>query len=184
MRVTDRATMDAVEMVLAGQINKEIVSLINHHGGHAVGLSGKDGGLITARKLTIRESDAAEPVDLGMVGEVAAIDPRVIESLDAGNFIPVIAPLAAGTNGESYNINADLVAGKMAEALRAEKLILLTDVPGINDSTGKLLPTLSPEQASVLIRDGTITGGMIPKIECCKAALRGGVRKANAVVLI
>jgi acetylglutamate kinase len=181
MRVTDRATMDVVEMVLAGQINKEIVSLINHHGGHAVGLCGKDGGLITARKLTVHTTGAEEPVDLGMVGEVTAIDARVIESLDAGNFIPVIAPVASGTGGESYNINADLVAGKVAEALRAEKLILLTDVAGVMDGAGNLLPTLSTDQARELTRDGAISGGMIPKVDCCIAALYGGVRKAHVI---
>jgi acetylglutamate kinase len=181
MRVTDPATMDAVEMVLAGQINKEIVSLINHHGGRAVGLSGKDGGLIGARKLDLRITEGGEPVDLGMVGEVVGVDARVIECLDAGNFIPVIAPLGAGREGESYNINADLVAGKMAEALAAEKLILLTDVSGINAPDGKLMPTVSPDQAATMIKDGTITGGMIPKVECCIAALRGGVRKAHII---
>ncbi len=180
MRVTDRQTMAAVEMVLAGQVNKEIVALINHHGGHAVGLSGKDGGLFTARKLTMRD-DGGEPVDLGLVGEVAAVDARVIESLDAGDFIPVIAPLGAGTDGETYNINADLVAGKMAEALQAEKLVLLTDVPGIRDGEGKLLPAVSPEQVTRLVADGTINGGMIPKVECCIQALQAGVRKAHII---
>jgi len=181
MRVTDRQTMAAVEMVLAGQVNKEIVALINHHGGHAVGLSGKDGSLITARKLMVRSEEGGELVDLGLVGEVAAIDARVIESLDAGDFIPVIAPLGAGTDGETYNINADLVAGKMAEALQAEKLVLLTDVPGIRDGDGSLLPTVSPEQAARLIADGVISGGMIPKVECCIQALQGGVRKAHII---
>lgn len=181
MRVTDRPTMDVVEMVLAGQINKEIVSLINQHGGHAVGLSGKDGGLITGRKLTVHAPDVKEPVDLGMVGEVDSIDARVIESLDAGNFIPVIAPIAAGAAGESYNINADLVAGKVAEALHAEKLILLTDVAGVMNASGTLLPTLSADQAEHLTREGTIEGGMIPKVACCIAALRGGVRKTHVI---
>jgi acetylglutamate kinase len=181
MRVTDQPTMEAVEMVLAGQVNKEIVSLINHHGGHAVGLSGKDGGLITARKLTVRPEESGEPVDLGMVGEVKAIDARVIQSLDAGNFIPVIAPLGAGSRGESYNINADLVAGKMAEALQAEKLILLTDVAGINDRSGKLLHTVSSDDVPELIRSGVISEGMIPKVECCTQALRGGVGKAHII---
>jgi acetylglutamate kinase len=181
MRVTDAATMAAVEMVLAGQVNKEIVSLINQHGGNAVGLSGKDGGLITARKLAPQRVAGEEPVDLGMVGEVAAIDARVIECLDAGSFIPVIAPVGAGVDGESYNINADLVAGKMAEALRAEKLILLTDVAGILGPDGALLPAVSPDQATAMIRDGSIAGGMIPKVECCIAALQGGVRKAHII---
>jgi acetylglutamate kinase len=129
----------------------------------------------------MRSEENGEPVDLGLVGEVAAVDARVIESLDAGDFIPVIAPLGAGTDGETYNINADLVAGKMAEALQAEKLVLLTDVPGIRDSEGKLLPTVSPEQAARLIADGTINGGMIPKVECCIQALQGGVRKAHII---
>jgi acetylglutamate kinase len=181
MRVTDRATMDVVEMVLVGHINKEIVSLINRHGGRAVGVSGKDGDLIVARKLTLRAADHPEPVDLGMVGEVVGIDAKVIESLDAGNFIPVIAPIGCDAEGGTYNINADLVAGKVAEALRAEKLILLTDVEGIKDRDGKLLTTLSAAQAGELIGDGTITGGMIPKVECCIAALAGGVHKTHII---
>ena len=181
MRVTDRPTMDVVEMVLAGQINKEIVSLINRHGGHAVGICGKDGGLITARKFTVRSNKAGRSIDLGMVGEVAAVDARVIESLGAGDFIPVIAPIGAGTEGESYNINADLVAGKVAEALRAEKLIVLTDVAGIMDSEGKLLQAVSAEQATGLIRDGTINGGMIPKVECCVSAVKAGVGKTHII---
>jgi acetylglutamate kinase len=181
MRVTDRPTMDVVEMVLAGQINKEIVALINRHGGHAVGLCGKDGGLITARKLTVRSSKAGKSIDLGMVGEVAEIDARVIESLDANDFIPVIAPIGAGTDGESYNINADLVAGKVAEALEAEKLILLTDVEGIMDRSGKLLHTLSAARATRLVREETIGGGMIPKVECCISAVKAGVGKTHII---
>jgi acetylglutamate kinase len=183
MRVTDARTMDVVEMVLVGQINKEIVSLINRHGGRAVGLSGKDGDLILARKLTLpgRGADAGAKVDIGQVGEVRAINPTVIESLDRSDFIPVIAPIGVGERGETYNINADLVAGEIAEALKAEKLILLTDVEGIRDADGAVLSTLDAERAMQLIHDGVIGEGMIPKVECCIAALRGGAHKTHII---
>lgn len=183
MRVTDPATMDVVEMVLVGKTNKEIVTLINRHGGHAVGLSGKDGDLIRARKMRLPATPApsGEPLDIGMVGEVAAINPMVIETLDRSDIIPVIAPVGISDGGETFNINADLVAGKVAEALRAEKLILLTDVEGIRDESGAVVPTLDDEQAQRLIASGVIGEGMIPKVECCLEALKNGVRKTHIV---
>ncbi len=182
MRVTDPQTMDVVEMVL-GKINKEIVNLINQHGGRAVGLSGKDAGLILAKKLTVTAEGAgkAGKVDIGLVGEVRAINPSVIEALDRSDFIPVIAPVGVGEHGETYNINADLVAGEVSEALRAEKLILLTDVEGIRDAQGTVMPTLDIERATQLIREGVIGAGMIPKVECCMEALRGGARKTHII---
>jgi acetylglutamate kinase len=182
MRVTDAQTMDVVEMVL-GKINKEIVSLINRHGGRAVGLSGKDGELILAKKLTVETQEAgkAGKVDIGLVGEVRAINPAIIESLDRSDFIPVIAPVGVGEHGETYNINADLVAGEVSEALRAEKLILLTDVDGIRDGDGSLIPAVDMDRAAQLIRDGVISAGMIPKVECCIEALRGGARKTHII---
>jgi acetylglutamate kinase len=183
MRVTDAATMDVVEMVL-GKINQEIVALINQHGGKAVGLSGKDGDLVVASKLTLTVAEEGRPpemVDMGMVGEVTRINPKVVEALGANNFIPVIAPVGGGEQGGTYNINADLVAGKVAAALRAEKLILLTDVEGIKDKEGHLFPTVSSEQADLLIHDGTINEGMIPKVECCLSALREGVRQTHII---
>jgi acetylglutamate kinase len=172
LRVTDAATMDIAEMVLVGKINSEIVTLLNRHGGHAVGLSGKDGELIVARKRKA-------PEDLGFVGDVVGVNARVIESLQG--FIPVIAPVACDRDGVTYNINADLVAGKIAEALRAEKLILLTDVEGVKDRQGALVDTLSADAATEMLRDGTVAGGMIPKIECCLEAIRGGVRQAHVI---
>jgi len=183
MRVTDAQTMDIVEMVLVGKINKEIVTLINRHGGRAVGLSGKDGELILARKLAVAGEGGrtSAKVDIGLVGEVRAINPTVIESLDRSDFIPVIAPVGVGERGETYNINADLVAGEVAEALGAEKLILLTDVEGIKDGDGKVIPTLDADRATLLIREGIIGEGMIPKVECCVAALRGGARKTHII---
>ena len=185
MRVTDRPTMDVVEMVLGGQINQSIVTLINQHGGQAVGLSGKDGGFLLARKMNVQVTPSGkrrpESVDVGMVGEIVKVDPTVIQTLDASNFIPVIAPIAVGENGESYNINADLAAGKIAEALQAEKLILLTDVEGIQDRDGRLIRTIASEQVKELIDGGVIGGGMIPKVECCVDALRGGVRKTHII---
>ncbi|MBI3786584.1 MAG: acetylglutamate kinase [Deltaproteobacteria bacterium] len=182
MRVTDRQTMDVVEMVLC-KITNEIVTLINRHGGRAVGLSGKDGELIVARKLTVttEESGRQTKVDVGLVGEVRGVNPTVIETLDRSDFIPVIAPIGSGDGGESYNINADLVAGEIAEALRAEKLILLTDVDGIRGADGQVIPTLDIERANELIRSGVIDGGMIPKVECCIDALRGGTQKTHIV---
>jgi len=184
MRVTDQETMDIVEMVLAGKINKEIVSLINRHGGMAVGLSGKDGGLIRARKMSVTVASNGEPpeiIDIGLVGEIVGINPMVINTLDENKFIPVIAPVGAGEQGETYNINADLVAGQLAEALGAEKLILLTDVDGVKDKKGELLSTLKINQARKLIQEGVVAEGMIPKVECCIEALKGGVGKTHII---
>ncbi|QXP86740.1 acetylglutamate kinase [Methylococcus capsulatus] len=183
MRVTDAETMDVVEMVLGGLVNKEIVNLINRQGGAAVGLSGKDGDLIRARKIRMSQplSDAPEIIDLGHVGEVASIDPAVVDMLVNGDFIPVIAPIGVGEDGCSYNINADLVAGKMAEVLKAEKLILLTNTRGILGRDGALLTGLSLKEVDALIEDGTISGGMIPKVRCAMDALRGGVNSAHII---
>ncbi|MBK9951066.1 MAG: acetylglutamate kinase [Candidatus Competibacteraceae bacterium] len=185
MRVTDSETMDVVEMVLGGLVNKEIVNNINRHGGCAVGLTGKDGDLIHARKLTITrqspELKAPEIIDIGHVGEVASIDKSIVETLTAGNFIPVIAPIGVGKDGQSYNINADLVAGKIAEVLRAEKLILLTDTAGVKDKQGNLLTGLDARRVQELIDDGTIHGGMLPKIACALDAIRGGVKAAHII---
>ena len=185
MRVTDQATLDIVEMVLVGKVNKEIVNLINRHGGLAVGLSGKDGGLILARKMsvTVSSPNGAPPeiIDIGMVGEIIGINPLVIESLDQNKFIPVIAPVGVGQEGETYNINADLVAGEVAEALHAEKLIMMTDVEGVKDKRGALLSTLKENQARKMIQDGVVGSGMIPKVECCVNALKGGVGKTHIV---
>jgi acetylglutamate kinase len=185
MRVTDSETMDVVEMVLGGLVNKEIVNNINRHGGCAVGLTGKDGDLIRARKLTItRQSpalEAPEIIDIGHVGEVASIDKSIVETLTRGNFIPVIAPIGVGPEGQSYNINADLVAGKMAEVLHAEKLILLTDTTGVLDREGKLLTNLDARQVQRLIDEGVIHGGMLPKIACALDAVRGGVKAAHII---
>jgi len=172
MRVTDGETMDVVEMMLGGLVNKAIVSAINQQGGQAVGLTGKDGGLIRARKLTIKGQD------LGQVGEVEAIDPRVVTHLEAGGFIPVIAPVGVGSEGEAYNINADLVAGKLASVLKAEKLILLTNVMGVKDKEGNVLTGLTVPQVQGLIADGTIYGGMLPKIQCALDAVNSGVKTA------
>jgi acetylglutamate kinase len=184
MRVTDQETMDVVEMVLVGKVNKEIVELINRCGGKAVGLSGKDGSLIQAKKLLLsppKEETPPEIVDLGMVGEVAGINADVIKTLDDGNFIPVIAPVGVGADGKTYNINADLVAGKVAAALQAEKLILLTDVQGVLDKKGELITTLTAKEAEGLITQGIASAGMIPKITCCLEALAGGVGKAHII---
>jgi acetylglutamate kinase len=184
MRITDQQTLDVVEMVLVGKVNKEIVSLINQHGGMAVGLSGKDGGLILARKMNVTVSENGEPpeiIDIGMVGEIIGINPLVINSLDENKFIPVIAPVGVGRAGETYNINADLVAGEVAEALHAEKLILMTDVAGVKDRKGELLSTLKVNQARKMIEDGVIASGMIPKVECCMEALKGGVEKTHII---
>ena len=184
MRVTDESTMDVVEMVLGGKINKRIVTLVNGEGGNAIGLSGKDGRLLLARKMLVRVEEAgrpAETVDVGQVGEITHVNVDVIRSITAAGFIPVIAPIAVGEKGESYNVNADIAAGKIAEALQAEKLILLTDVEGIKDGEGKLLRTLSSDQVSELISSGVIGQGMIPKVECCVEALRAGVPKTHVV---
>jgi acetylglutamate kinase len=184
MRVTDQETLDIVEMVLVGKVNKEIVTLINQHGGMAVGLSGKDGGLILARKMNVTVSANGEPpeiIDIGMVGEIVGINPLVIDSLDENKFIPVIAPVGCGDKGETYNINADLVAGEVAEALHAEKLILMTDVEAVKDKKGELLSTLRVNQARKMIQDGVVGSGMIPKVECCINALKGGVEKTHII---
>ena len=185
MRVTDGETMDVVEMVLVGKVNKEIVAMINQQGGKAVGLSGKDGRLILAKKLKLMrstdESKSPEIVDIGMVGEVKAIHPGVIESLEKENFIPVIAPIGVGEEGETYNINADLVAGKIAAALKAEKFILLTDVKGVLDEKKQLIPTLDVKQAKDLISKRVISSGMIPKVNCCLDALNEGVNKTHII---
>ncbi len=185
MRVTDGETMDVVEMVLVGKVNKEIVSLINQQGGKAVGLSGKDGGLIIAKKLKLTnapgKSGMSEVIDIGMVGEVKAINPGVIEALEKENFIPVIAPVGVGEEGETYNINADLVAGEIASALKAEKLILLTDVEGVMDGRRRLIPTLNAKQAKRFITQKVISSGMIPKVNCCHRALEKGVAKTHII---
>ncbi|WP_133511973.1 acetylglutamate kinase [Candidatus Thiosymbion oneisti] len=185
MRVTDSETMDVVEMVLGGLVNKEIVNLINRHGGAAVGLTGKDGDLIHARKLRLHhdapELKATEILDLGHVGEVERIDASVVNMLIRGEFIPVIAPIGVGTDGSSYNINADLVAGKMAEVLGAEKLLLLTNTPGLLDASGALISELDAEAVAGLIRQGVITGGMLPKIKCALDAVHAGVRSAHII---
>ena len=185
MRVTDSETMDVVEMVLGGLVNKEIVNLINGHGGNAVGLTGKDGRLIHARKLTMTRSrpelEAPEIIDIGHVGEVASIDTGVLEHLVRGDFIPVIAPIGVGDGGMSYNINADLVAGKLAEALAAEKLVLLTNTPGLLDREGELITALDVKGVEALIADGTIAGGMLPKVRCALDAVQGGVHTAQII---
>ena len=185
MRVTDSETMDVVEMVLGGLVNKDIVNLITHHGGRAVGLTGKDGDLIRARKLTIKrdspELEAPEIIDIGHVGEVESIDPGVVDMLVSGDFIPVIAPIGVGEDGRSYNINADLVAGHMAEVLKAEKLILLTNTTGLLDKQGKLLTGLGADDVAALIDDGTIHGGMLPKIGCALSAVNSGVKAAHII---
>lgn len=182
MRVTDAETMELVEMVLGGQVNKEIVNLINQHGGKAVGLTGQDGAFIRARKLLMPRRDRPEElVDIGQVGEIVSIDPGVIALLDTGDFVPVIAPIGVGPEGESYNINADVVAGKLAEILQAEKLILLTNTPGVLDRTGKLLTGLTPKEIDAMFADGTLSGGMLPKISSALDAARGGVRSVHII---
>jgi len=180
MRVTDEETVEIVEMVLVGKINKEIVGLINHHGGKAVGLSGKDAGLLRARKRKHR-LPTGEEVDLGLVGEVELVNVELIRLLEDNGFIPVIAPVGVGSEGETYNINADLVAGEVAAALGAEKLIHLTDVQGILDSAGKLVSTLSRKEAERLVTAGVIDGGMLPKVESALRALEGGTAKAHII---
>ncbi len=185
LRVTDTETMDVVEMVLGGQVNKEIVNMIHRQGGRAVGLTGKDGNLIRAKKITVTrnrpELQEPEIIDIGHVGEVANIDVAVLNLLIAGDFIPVVAPVGVGTDGQSYNINADLVAGKLAETLHAEKLILLTNTSGVLDKQGKLLAALNAQQVAELIADGTIHGGMLPKIRCALEAVGMGVGAAHII---
>jgi len=184
MRVTDAETMDVVEMVLGGLVNKSIVNLINQNGGRAMGLTGKDGNLIRAKKLYIEKVQAdgtIEKIDIGQVGEVAGIKTDVLDIFIASDFIPVIAPIGVGYEGESYNINADLVAGKVAEALKAEKLILLTNIPGVLDKDKNILTGLTTQDVDALIADGTIYGGMIPKISCALDAVKGGVISAHII---
>ncbi|MFT5117852.1 MAG: acetylglutamate kinase [Kiritimatiellia bacterium] len=188
MRVTDSATMDVVEMVLGGSVNKQIVSLINRNGGQAIGISGKDGNLIRAKKLTLQkkaqnmpEMEAPEIIDIGHVGEVEHVNVKVINTLTESDFIPVIAPIGVDEKGASYNINADLVAGKIAQVLQAEKLMLLTNVAGLQSKTGEVLTGLSTQQVDELIEDGTIYGGMLPKIRCALDAVKGGVASAHIV---
>ena len=182
MRVTDAETMDVVEMVLGGQVNTDIVNLINQHGGRAVGLSGTDGPLIRARKLMMHGKDnPKELIDIGRVGEVESIDPEVVQLLTAQNFIPVIAPVGVGKDGESYNINADLVAGKLAEILKAEKLVVLTNTPGVLDKNGNLLTGLSAKKIDELFADGTISGGMLPKIGSALEAVKNGVNSCHII---
>ncbi len=183
MRVTDRETMDVVQMVLGGLVNKEIVSLINTHGGRAVGLTGKDGGLINARPLELTSSSeqTSEIIDLGHVGQVESIDPSVVNMLDEDDFIPVIAPVGVGKDGASYNINADLVAGKLAAVLGAEKLLLLTNTPGVLDDDGQLLTGLDAGSTDQLIDDGVIHGGMLPKVACALDAVKSGVRTSHII---
>ena len=183
-RVTDRETMDIVEMVLGGLINKEIVALINSHGGKAVGLSGKDGGLIKAKKKLLRksvQSGEEEAIDIGLVGEVETVDPSILNSLEKDGFIPVISPIGAGSGGETFNINADYVACSLASALSAEKLILLTDVQGIIDKKGTVITTLRKKDVKRLMDEGTVSGGMIPKVQACTQALDHGVQKTHIV---
>ncbi|HWU82576.1 MAG TPA: acetylglutamate kinase [Methylophilaceae bacterium] len=182
MRVTDEETMDIVEMVLGGQVNKEIVHLINRHGGKAVGLTGQDGNFIHATKLLMANKELpGEFIDIGQVGDVTAIDPTLIEFLDTGDFIPVIAPIGVGPDGETYNINADVVAGKLAEILGAEKLILLTNTPGVLDKEGTLLTGLTPKQIDDMVADGTLSGGMLPKISSALDAARSGVKSVHII---
>jgi len=186
MRVTDGETMDVVEMVLVGKVNKEIVGLINHCGGKAVGLSGRDGDLVQARKMRIhsKSDDANRPpelIDLGRVGEVTRINPDILQTLDSRDFIPVIAPVGVGEDGQAFNINADLVAGAIAAELGAVKLVLLTDVEGVKNSKGDLLSTIRRSEIEALIEQGIIGGGMIPKVRCCQSALDGGVTKTHII---
>ncbi|MFZ4553123.1 MAG: acetylglutamate kinase [Betaproteobacteria bacterium] len=182
MRVTDEETMDIVEMVLGGQVNKEIVNLINQAGGKAVGLTGQDGMFIRAHKLLMHAlDDPQKMIDIGQVGEITSIDPSIIKFLDTGDFIPVIAPIGVGADGDTYNINADVVAGKLAEVLRAEKLVLLTNTPGVLDKNGELLTGLTPRDIDEMVADGTLSGGMLPKIASALDAARSGVKSVHII---
>lgn len=182
MRITDAETMDVVEMVLGGLVNKEIVNLINQHGGLAVGLTGKDGGFIRAKKMLIQDRERVDQwLDIGQVGEIESIDPALIQLLETRDFIPVIAPIGVGRNGESYNINADLVAGELARVINAEKLILLTNTPGVLDNDGNLLTGLTAARVDELIGDGTISGGMIPKIGSALQSVKRGVKSCHII---
>ncbi len=181
MRVTDEETMDVVEMVL-GKVNKDIVNLINRHGGKAVGLTGQDGSFIRAKKLMLEsDTEPGEMIDIGLVGDINKIDPSIISFLDSGDFIPVIAPIGVGPDGETLNINADVVAGKLAEVLNAEKLVLLTNTPGVLDRDGTLLTGLTPSQIDDMVADGTLSGGMLPKISSALDAARSGVRSVHII---
>ncbi|MCX7163220.1 MAG: acetylglutamate kinase [Rhodocyclales bacterium] len=182
MRVTDAETMDLVEMVLGGQVNKDIVNLINQHGGKAVGLTGKDGNFIRAKKLMMENKDApGDLIDIGQVGDIVSIDPSLIALLDSGAFIPVIAPIGVGSEGETYNINADVVAGKIAEVLKAEKLVMLTNTSGVLDQAGNLITGITPKQIDDMVADGTLSGGMLPKISSALDAARNGVKGVHII---
>lgn len=183
-RITDRETMDIVEMVLGGLINKEIVAIINSHGGRAIGLSGKDGGLIRAKKKLLRKSIATgeeEVIDIGLVGEVDSVEPGILNCLERDGFIPVIAPIGIGKDGSAFNINADYVASAIATSLKAEKLILLTDVPGIKDERDNVISSINRKDIKGLIDNGTVSGGMLPKVQACVSALEGGVKKTHII---
>jgi acetylglutamate kinase len=182
MRVTDTETMEIVEMVLGGQVNKDVVNLINHAGGKAVGLTGKDGNFIRARKLLLENKDnPADLIDVGAVGDITQIDPSLIGHLESGGFIPVIAPIGVGKDGETYNINADVVAGKIAEVLKAEKLVLLTNTPGVLDQKGNLITGITPKQIDDMVEDGTLSGGMLPKIGSALDAAKNGVKSVHII---
>ena len=186
MRVTDRETMDVVEMVLGGLVNKDIVNLVNRHGGKAVGLSGKDGGLIHARKMVIESDDdpaldAPEIIDIGHVGEVESVDPEIVKLLESGEFIPVIAPIGVDNEGQTYNINADIVAGTLARTLMAEKLVLMTNTAGVLDENGDVMTGLSAAEVGQLVKSGAIHGGMLPKVACALDAVKSGVRSAHII---
>jgi acetylglutamate kinase len=182
MRVTDAETMELVEMVLGGQVNKDVVNLINQAGGKAVGLTGKDGSMIRAKKLMMANKDKPEDlIDIGQVGDIVSVDPSLISLLEKGAFIPVIAPIGVGAEGETYNINADVVAGKIAEILNAEKLVLLTNTPGVLDKEGKLLTGITPKDIDNMVDDGTLSGGMLPKIGSALDAARSGVKSVHII---
>ena len=182
MRVTDEETMEVVEMVLGGQVNKDVVNLINHAGGKAVGLTGKDGNFIRAKKLLLENKDnPAAPIDVGAVGDITQIDPSLVGHLEGGGFIPVIAPIGVGKDGETYNINADVVAGKIAEVLKAEKLVLLTNTPGVLDKAGNLITGITPKQIDDMVEDGTLSGGMLPKIGSALDAAKNGVKSVHII---
>ena len=182
MRVTDSETMEIVEMVLGGQVNKDVVNLINQAGGKAVGLTGKDGNLIRAKKLMLpNKDDPSNSIDVGQVGDITQIDPSLIRHLESGGFIPVIAPIGVGKDGETYNINADVVAGKIAEILKAEKLVLLTNTPGVLDQAGALITGITPKQIDEMVEDGSLSGGMLPKIASALDAARNGVRSVHII---
>lgn len=186
MRVTDRETMDVVEMVLGGLVNKDIVNLVNRHGGKAVGLSGKDGGLIRARKMIVTGKDdpalsAPEIIDIGHVGEVESVDPEIVTLLESGEFIPIIAPIGVDSDGQTYNINADIVAGTLARTLMAEKLVLMTNTPGVLDDSGEVMTGLTATEVDTMVKSGAIHGGMLPKVSCALDAVKSGVRTAHII---